>query len=192
MVFEARIATIDQGKGDKEHLMLWQPLYDLQVMPAATAAFTRNYFQVVNTGFLTTNLLAAGQIPYGRNFFAHGLAGVPDPDVDWQDLNTLLKSAYVKLRIGKEDVLELPLKMLPSACGVSGAAATTDTTTTIARPTIGVPHPSAYFPIRWRGTPYPIEGGETFKAEIVFLHASETITTAFGYQLFLMGERAVS
>jgi hypothetical protein len=139
----------------------YAPLYDFVNYPAAGITQLNFFSLPIGQGVSTapgapagsfktendTNLTNAGMLPRDQSFFVTGIEVLVFPGVNpgrggvadatagqfWNDVWTLGKSGFLKLKIGTRDyIVDGPLMIFPTTQGIGGVAAMASSTTAAA------------------------------------------------------------
>lgn len=167
--------TVDVVKSVKQPLT--QPLYDsAQVATSGTTKlsfFSTPYGQGTtifgsgNKNLCDTNLQLAGQIPAGWEFTIYGVALVlwTTAATMAADMALVLANSWFELFLGggSQPALQVPAKLLPGGAGVSGFAASTQSTIDRQAAHNGEADPRAIFTFK---RPQTIFGGRGFGATL--------------------------
>ena len=161
-------------------------LYDKETITTSdTGTVSKVYFQSPEgKSELDTNLQQFSTIPLGWVFEVSELRIIPEPDVEYSDLQKIFKKAIVIYKKqGVQDVFLCPAILFNAGCGVMGGISTTESSATYAIHSLGLPSAGAAFRFPMR---YLIRGGETFNFEFR-CYLSSAISASIGIWMVLVG-----
>lgn len=154
----------------------------------ATAALYTLFQSPISSskGIELTNMTDSGKLPFPISLkimaIRVALVGMIQADIE-----SLYKKYCLRLKIGQKYFLEAPVNFFPGGAGISGAVATTATTTTMNPLNNGVPDPRAVYGV---GPEYALDlpSGVPFAVELQGTSFTTTATTGGIYmQVFLDG-----
>lgn len=202
------VSTVPGASPDQ----IWYPTYDYLTYPTTGQSQLAFFTNPIGAGVTSapgasgsktesdTNLTSAGLFPKGNRFYwvgvevkfwpgaavARGPAAETTVGQNWNDVNNVLKSAWLRVRIQNRDyVLDGPLDLFPPTTRLAGAAAIADSTTAGANLltqfdyAVGAGRPYEIVP-QW------IDNMQGFTA-VMFWPALVTVTNAARIGLRLLG-----
>jgi len=141
--------------------------YDTLVVAANTATATLyTLFSApisATKGIELTNMVDSGKLPIPTSMQILAVRAMTI-GMDLDDIENLMKKYALRLKIGNKVFLEAPIQAFPGGGGVSGAVATTATTTTLDALTNGAPDPRAVYGLAQ--FPLPLPSGVNFSVEL--------------------------
>jgi hypothetical protein len=132
-----------------------------------------------------TNMSLAGQFGSGWQFTAYTIQFQPGPATSVADLKILLAGGSLEFVVGAKTYLELPLIYAGAGAGIHGAAATTDTATTVQAWNNGVPEPKNVFGLG--ELPISIMENENFSVKLTW-GTLGSLSGTVKFRVFLNGQ----
>lgn len=160
-------------------------IYDRVQHAASISAGTEyTYFRdIEDKDKADTNMQVSKKLPSGWKMAVWKVGIAIANGADLADAKNILDNGYFGFERDNRTILEGPVFCFPSGYGLSGAASTTNTSTTVSLQANGLPAPGLISPL---SVPIVLDGDNTFEAKIKYYDAV-TLTAATYVYVLLWG-----